>query len=105
MIRLCLALPFLVLGLFAFLSAVVGFYRFGYVMNRMHAAAVGDTLGIGSIVIAAAILMGSSGATLKLLLILGFLFLTGPALTHLLAGAELASHDGRGREYREEDRR
>ncbi len=105
MIRLCLALPFLVLGLFAFLSAVVGFYRFGYVMNRMHAAAVGDTLGIGSIVIAAAILTGSSGATLKLLLILGFLFLTGPALTHLLAGAELASHDGRGREYREEDRR
>ena len=105
MIRLYLALPFLALGLFAFLSAVAGFYRFGYVMNRMHAAAVGDTLGIGCIVIAAAILTGSLGATLKLLLILGFLFLTGPALTHLLADAELATHDGKGREYREEDRR
>ena len=105
MIRLYLALPFLALGLFAFLSAVVGFYRFHYVMNRMHAAAVGDTLGIGSIVIAAAILTGSASAALKLLLILGFLFLTGPALTHLIAGAELDSHDGTGKEYREEDRR
>ena len=105
MIRLCIALPFLALGLFAFLSAVVGFYRFPYVMSRMHAAAVGDTLGIGSLVIAVAILTGSAAATLKLVVILGFLFLTGPALTHLIAGAEVSSHPGAGKDYREEDRR
>ena len=38
-------------------------------------------------------------------LILGFLFLTGPALTHLIAGAEVSSHPGAGKDYREEDRR
>ena len=105
MIRLCIALPFLALGLFAFLSAVVGFYRFPYVMSRMHAAAVGDTLGIGSIAVAVAILTGTVGAALKLALILALLFLTGPALTHLLADAEFKSHPGLGKEYREEDRR
>ena len=58
MIRLILAALFLALGLFLFFSEVVGFYRFRYVMNRMHAAAIGDTLGIASIVIATAILTG-----------------------------------------------
>ena len=105
MIRLYLAAPFLALGLFAFLSEVVGFYRFPYVMSRMHAAAVGDTLGIGSVVIAVAILTGELSVTFKLVLILGFLFLTGPTVTHLIAGAETASHPGVGKEYREEDRR
>ena len=104
MIRLCLAALFLALGLFAFLSEVVGFYRFRYVMSRMHAAAVGDTLGIGSIVIAVAILTGG-WAVLKLLLILLLLFLTGPALTHLIADAEINTHPAFSREYREEDRR
>ena len=104
MIRLCLAALFLALGLIAFLSEVVGFYRFRYVMSRMHAAAVGDTLGIGSVVIAVAILMGGR-AVLKLVLILLLLFLTGPALTHLIAEAEFHTHPAFGEEYREEDRR
>ena len=99
MIRLCIALPFLALGLFAFLSAVVGFYRFPYVMSRMHAAAVGDTLGIGSIVIAVAILTGSAAATLRRLTIRWFLRMRDPSLafysssfrnTYLLPG--MTSH-------------
>lgn len=105
MIRLILASLFLALGLFAFLSTVVGFYRFRYVMNRIHAAAVGDTLGIGSVAVAVAILTGSAAAVLKLVLILALLFLTGPALTHLIADAEFNSHPAFGKEYREEDRR
>ncbi len=105
MIRLILAGLFLALAAFVFFSEVLGFYKFDYVMNRMHAAACGDTVGIGSVVIAAAILWGRPSAILKLALVLLFLFLTGPVLTHLIAGAELDSHPGAGREYREEDRR
>ena len=48
MIRLIFAGLFLVLGLFMFVSEVLGFYKFTYVMNRMHAAALGDTLGISA---------------------------------------------------------
>ena len=39
-------LALLLFGLFVFFTAVLGLYRFDYVLNRMHAAAVGDALGI-----------------------------------------------------------
>ena len=105
MIRLLFAAPFLALGLFLFFSEVVGFFKFQYVMNRMHAAAIGDTLGIASIVIAVAILTGSFAATCKLIVILVFMLLTGPVLTHMIANEEVSSHQAAGGEYREEDRR
>lgn len=105
MIRLILAVPFLALAVFVFFSEVLGFYKFQYVMNRMHAAAMGDTLGIASILIAVAILTGELVPILKLALILVFMFLTGPVVTHLIAGAEVASHKNASHEYREVDRR
>ena len=105
MIRTILAVPFLAFGLFIFFSEVVGFYKFKYVMNRMHAAAMGDTLGIASVLIAVAILTGELVPILKLLLVLVFMFLTGPVVTHLIAGAEVATHKNAGHEYKEVDRR
>ena len=36
-----LGLAVLLFGLFVFFTAVLGLYRFDYVLNRMHAAAVG----------------------------------------------------------------
>ena len=105
MIRTILAGLFLAFGLFMFFSEVVGFYKFKYVMNRMHAAAMGDTLGIGSVLIAVAILTGELVPVLKLLLILVFMFLTGPVVTHLIAGAEVETHKIAGHEYKEVARR
>ena len=105
MIRTILAGLFLAFGLFMFFSEVVGFYKFKYVMNRIHAAALGDTLGIGSILIAVGILTGELVPILKLVLILVFMFLTGPVVTHLIAGAEVAAHKNAGHEYKEVDRR
>ena len=60
MIRVIIASLFLALGLFVFFSEVLGFYKFTYVLSRMHAAAMGDTLGIGSVLIAVAILTGGA---------------------------------------------
>ena len=34
-------------GLGIFVIEMIGVFRFKYVLNRMHAAAMGDTLGIG----------------------------------------------------------
>ena len=68
MIRVILAGLFLAFGVFMFFSEIVGFYKFTYVMNRMHAAALGDTLGIGSILIAVGILTGELVPILKLVL-------------------------------------
>ena len=105
MIRTILAVPFLLLAVFVFFSEVLGFYKFTYVMNRMHAAALGDTMGIGSVLIAVAILTGELVPILKLILVLVFMFLTGPVVTHLIAGAEVETHKNAGHEYKEVDRR
>ena len=45
-IRFAVAAAFIVSGLVFELISVIGVYRFKYVLNRMHAAAMGDTLGI-----------------------------------------------------------
>ena len=45
-------------GLFVFFSAVLGLFRFDYVLNRMHAAAVGDSLGIFCVLIGLMLLHG-----------------------------------------------
>ena len=104
MIRLVIASIFLAIAVFVFLSEVVGFYRFKYILDRIHAAGLGDTLGIMSVAIAAAILWGEVNAIIKLILIVGFMMLTGPVLTHLMANIEVRSHRNAGHEYDEEDR-
>lgn len=45
-IRCVLASGLILAGLLVVLSAVLGLFRFKYVMNRMHAAALMDTLGV-----------------------------------------------------------
>ena len=46
MVRTVIAAVLLLFGFFMFGTAVLGVYKFRYVLNRMHAAALGDTLGI-----------------------------------------------------------
>lgn len=104
MIRLVIASLFLLFAVFIFVSEVIGFFKFRYVMNRMHAAGLGDTLGIASVVIAVAVLMGLTMSTIKLIIIVLFMFLTGPVVTHLLAQVEVQTNKNAGKEYTEEDR-
>lgn len=104
MIRLAIASMFLLIAVFVFFSEVIGFFRFRYILDRIHAAGLGDTLGIMSVAVAVAILWGLPNACLKLLLIVVFMMLTGPVLTHLLANMEVRSHNNAGGEYEEEDR-
>lgn len=105
MIRTVIAALLYAAALFIFFTEVLGLYRFKYVLNRMHAAAMGDTLGIMLIVAGTIVLRGLSLTSLKLLLILVFMFLTGPAVTHLIAGGEIKSNPSAKKEYTMEDRR
>ena len=79
----------LVFGVFVFFSAVLGVYRFDYVLNRMHAAAVGDALGIFCILLGLMLLHGWSLPAFKTLAILLFLWLTSPVSSHLIAEMEV----------------
>lgn len=89
MITTVVGLAFLVFGLFIFFSAMLGLYRFRYVLSRMHAAAVGDTLGIFCILIGLIFLNGFTLISGKTLVILLFMWLTSPVASHLIAQMEV----------------
>ena len=103
-IQFLVGAAFLIAGLVFYVIQFIGVFRFKYVMNRMHAAGLGDTLGILSVVIAVAVLIGNANAIFKLVLIFVFMCLPGPVVTPLMAQAEVRTHRNSGHEYKEEDR-
>lgn len=72
-------------GTFVMISAAIGVYRFSECLTRMHAAAMGDTLGLGLIILGLIILFGFQITTVKLILVVAFLWTTGPVSSHLIA--------------------
>lgn len=91
-IREIIAALCIILGLFVFLCATFGVFRFKYVMNKMHAAALGDTMGLFLLVLGLMILGGGFFVIAKLVLIILFLWLTSPIATHLIAKVELLTN-------------
>ena len=92
-LRLIAGGVFLLLGLVIFFTEIFGVFHFRYVLNRMHATAMGDTLGISSCMIGLMIFSGWNYTTLKLLLIVVFLWLASPVSSHVLARLEVATND------------
>lgn len=91
-IRFAAAAFFMIIGLFGFISAVTGVYRFGFVMNRMHASGIGDTLGLFCVIFAMVIASGVNFDSLKLILLVFFMWFTSPVSTHLLGQVEYYSN-------------
>ena len=87
-IRFFITAALLLFGLFCCVAAVIGVYRFGFVMNRMHAAGIVDTLGLFSITLGLAVSSGLNMDTLKLMLLVFFMWFTSPVSTHFLGQVE-----------------
>ncbi|MBQ8986215.1 MAG: monovalent cation/H(+) antiporter subunit G [Lachnospiraceae bacterium] len=87
-IRFAIAAALMILGLCAFIAAVTGAYRFGFVMNRMHAAGIGDTAGIFLVIASLVVAIGLTMSTWKLLILVFFLWFTSPVSTHFLGQVE-----------------
>lgn len=87
-IRFVAGTGLLIVGAVTFLVEVLGVFKFKYVLNRMHAAAMGDTLGIGSALAGLMILFGFRFVTLKLALVLIFLWCASPVSSHLISRLE-----------------
>ena len=75
----------IVLGLLVSLSSVFGMYRFRFVINRMHATAMNDTLGILFVLTGLMIQSGISYATVKMLMIVIFFWFASPVSGHLIS--------------------
>ena len=80
-------------GLFVLISGVVGVFRFPYALSRIHAAALGDTVGIAMMLLGVMVAEGFSVITLKLLVVMIFLWLTSPVASHLIGRMEVTIND------------
>lgn len=76
------------IGTVFYLISVIGVFRFNFALNRMHAAAIGDTLGMTFIALGLIILEGFNFNTLKIIFVLMLMALTGPISTHLISKLE-----------------
>lgn len=78
-------------GAFFLVTGSLGMVRLPDVFTRMHAAGMTDTMGAGMIVVGLAVYSGTDlDVTVRLLLILAFLWFTSPIATHALAKAALS---------------
>lgn len=92
-VRFLLGAGLLLSGVAVFLIEMVGVYRFKYVLNRMHAAAMGDTLGIGLCLMGLIVMSGLNFTSLKLFLVIAFLWFSSPTSSHLIARLEVTTNE------------
>lgn len=79
---------FLLIGTVFLLTGAIGLNRFPDVYNRIHASGKSTTLGLTSILIGATIWFSSHfGVTLRLLLVIPFIFWTASAGAHMISRA------------------
>jgi multicomponent Na+:H+ antiporter subunit G len=82
---------FLMAGAFFAIVGAVGVLRLPDLYTRLHASGVTDTLGAGLILVGLMFQAGLTQVTIKLILVLAFLWFTSPVSTHALARAALQS--------------
>lgn len=92
-IKLIVGTVLLLVGMVIFVIQILGVFRLKYVLNRMHAAAMGDTLGISISLIGLMVMSGFSFVTLKLGLIIVFLWIASPVSSHLIARLEVTTNE------------
>lgn len=69
----------------------IGIIRLPDFFSRIHGAGITDTLGAGLILVGLMVQAGPTLTTVKLVMILGFLWFTSPTATHALAKSALLS--------------
>ncbi len=90
-VRFVIAALLSLFGLVSILLATLGVFRFKFVMNRLHCAAIIDTL--GALLIIAGLLFAAQAPVFfwKLLVVLLFLWIGSPVASHLLSRMVLAT--------------
>lgn len=71
--------------------SVAGVFKFKFILNRMHAAAICDSFALLLGMIGVAIAYGFSFATLKVALIVLMIWVASPVSSHLIARLEVTT--------------
>lgn len=98
-VRFLIGAALLLMGMSIFVIEMIGVFRFKYVLNRMHAAAMGDTLGLGSCLLGLIVLSGLNFTSLKLFLVIVFLWFSSPVSSHLIARLEVTTDEEKEKHY------
>lgn len=80
-------------GLFLLVTGVLGQYRLKYVLNRMHAASMGDSLGLLMIAAGLCVSCNDGWTIAKFLLTALFIWITSPTGGHLIARLEMTVNE------------
>lgn len=91
MVQSILAGALMVTGLFFMVVGAIGFVRLPDVFSRLHVTGILDTLGAPLVLLAAAVYLGPTLVSLKLMMGLVFLTVSSPIVAHLLARSALAA--------------
>ena len=91
-IRFSLTALLLAASVFVFVSEVLGVGRFGYALNRMHAAAMGDTLALLFACVGLCVGASDVSVVIKLLVLVVFMWMASPVSSHLIARTEEKSN-------------
>jgi len=86
-----IASVFLGVGALFVVIGGIGLIRLPDFYTRMHAAGVTDTVGAGGILVGLMFIEGASLVTVKLFLILLFIFFTSPTSSHSVAKAAMGA--------------
>jgi multicomponent Na+:H+ antiporter subunit G len=92
-IRFVIGVGLIVLGVVLFVTEMIGIFKFKYVLNRMHIAGMVDTMGLSLTLIGTIILSGINFTSLKMGLIIVFLWLASPVASHLIARLEVTTNE------------
>ena len=84
---------FVLSSLFMIFCGILGVYRMKYVLNRMNAAALIDTLALLFMNIGLMIANGFTFTSLKLFLIVLVMWLTSPISGHLISKLEYVTNE------------
>jgi len=87
--RTGIAMTLIVLGIVVIGISILGLFRLKTALERLHAGAITDTLGVLLLVSGLCLLCGWTIHTVKLLFLLVILWLTNPISSHLIARMEL----------------
>ena len=96
-IQLAVAAACLLIGIIFMVLAVFGVNRFHKALNRMHAAAMGDTLGILFVFAGLIVMKGITLDSLKLFLVILFFWSAGPVSGHMISRLEAMTNEDLGK--------
>lgn len=94
--RMVLSAVCLIAGAVCMALSVFSVARFKKALNQMHAAAIGDTLGLFFILLGLILMRGFSMDSLKLLLVLLFFWVTSPVCSHMIGRMQVTTDDNLG---------